>query len=141
MIFDGTENWTSRSTSAGLLFELIVDSGLYPTSTKNLGYCNQYISMQELSVQDNTFRIQTTRLSIRDTSISSLADFKAQIVISNLIIYYPLEEPEEVPITDITLISQLNDLYYANSYNDKTNITITSYNLPLNIKIKTLKSN
>lgn len=48
---------------------------------------------------------------------------------SPVIVYYPLETPTDIPITDTTLISQLNDLYdNGRSYDGITNITSTYEN-------------
>lgn len=45
---------------------------------------------------------------------------------SPVIVYYPLETPTDIQITDTTLIEQLNNIYNnAYSYNGTTNITTT----------------
>ena len=65
-------------------------------------------------------------LRIKDNDFSTLADFKAWLSTHNTTIYYPLAEYTDIPITDTTLISQLNDIYNnAHSYNGVTNITTT----------------
>ena len=45
---------------------------------------------------------------------------------NNVALYYELQEPTEIPITDTTLITDLNNMYNAMGYDGTTNITITS---------------
>ena len=54
-------------------------------------------------------------------------------------IVYPLATPIETPITDETLITQLNAWYNAHSLNGTTIIT-SNGNLPMIIKVRALKS-
>lgn len=49
---------------------------------------------------------------------------------NNIDLYYVLATPTEEEITDTTLISQLNELEKAVSYDDTTNISQTNANLP-----------
>lgn len=51
---------------------------------------------------------------------------------------YGLQEHEPTPITEENLISQLNELYYLQSYNDTTNIDVTG-NLPMRITASAIK--
>lgn len=53
--------------------------------------------------------------------------------------YYALATTEDIPITDTTLISQLNALEKAKSYDDTTNIIQENNDLPFILDIKTLK--
>ncbi len=57
---------------------------------------------------------------------TSLSNFKTWLSTNNVTIYYALETPTDIQITDTTLISQLNDIYEnAQSYNGTTNVTST----------------
>ena len=51
---------------------------------------------------------------------------------------YGLQEYEQTSITDENLISQLNELYYLQSYNDTTNVDVTG-NLPMRITASAIK--
>ena len=51
---------------------------------------------------------------------------------------YGLQEYEQTPITEEPLVSQLNELYYLQSYNDTTNIDVTG-NLPMRITASAIK--
>lgn len=51
---------------------------------------------------------------------------------------YGLQKYEQTPITEENLISQLNELYYLQSYNDTTNVDVTG-NLPMRITASAIK--
>lgn len=63
---------------------------------------------------------------------SSPAGFKTWLSNNDVTFYYALTTPTDTEITDTTLISQLEALYNATSYEDQTNfeVTATSPNLP-----------
>lgn len=50
-----------------------------------------------------------------------------QAALSGMVIYYPLDEPQIAQITDSNLITQLNGILEASTYNGETTITTTSY--------------
>lgn len=54
---------------------------------------------------------------------------------NNLIIYYPLATPQEIEITDTSLISQLNNLSNALSYEGQTKITQENSDLPFYLDV------
>jgi hypothetical protein len=57
---------------------------------------------------------------------TSLDDANDWLTTHNTTIYYPLAQYTDIPITNTTLINQLNDIYNnAHSYNGETNITTT----------------
>ena len=56
----------------------------------------------------------------------------------NTEVLYPLATEETETITEEPLVSQLNELYYAQSYNDTTNIDVTG-NLPIKITASAIK--
>lgn len=76
---------------------------------------------------------------VSNTIASSVADFKTWLSNNNVEISYPLATETTETITNTELISQLNALYYANSYNGTTNITITSEDLELIMTASALK--
>lgn len=65
---------------------------------------------------------------IVDDKYTSLAEVKADI--TDVTVVGVSTTPTTTPITDTTLIQQLNDLYYANSYQLQTNISQTNTDLP-----------
>lgn len=60
------------------------------------------------------------------TKQTNISNFRAWLSANNVSVYYALENYTDIPITDTTLINQLNDIYNnAHSYNGVTNITTT----------------
>lgn len=131
VIFDGSENWSTRSSGVGQLYELNVSSyGFYNTENQTLGFSNQYKANINLNV-DNTFRVLSgATLGVHNDTIGSLANYKSGLSDNNLIVYYPLKTPEDEEVTDNTLIGQLNALENARSYDTTTHINQNTANKP-----------
>lgn len=71
-------------------------------------------------------------------SNNDLAGFKTWLSTHNTELLYVLAETQQTPITEEPLVSQLNELYYLQSYNDTTNIDVTG-NLPMRITASAIK--
>jgi hypothetical protein len=141
LIFNGTEYWTTRTTSGGLtLYELGVQgSNLYSTILEYIGLSNQYIETPYLT-EDNTFRIQNGNvLAIHNDTIGSLENFENALQSNNLIVYYPLATPTNEKFND-TIQVQLEDIYNNMlSYEGQTNISQENADLPFNITSTAIK--
>jgi len=88
-----------------------------------------YISLEDAITGINTSDSNTEKINKLKTWLSS----------NNVSVVYELATPTTEPITNTELISQLNALYYANSYNGTTNITITSEDLEMIMTASALK--
>lgn len=100
----------------------------FRSSTSNSGVWGEYyMSSDLLVIKDN------------DNKMTSLEDFKAWLSANKPTIYYARISPIDIEITDTTLITQLNALYNAYTYNDTTNITQTNANLPFYINAEAFK--
>lgn len=118
------------------------------SNSRTNGYCNQLISINSTynaSQECICFGANNKYLYIvlKDTRINnpSIDDFNSYLENNPLEICYPLETPTTTPITDTTLINQLNDLYNkAKSYYGQTNIITTceSGNVPFIINANAL---
>lgn len=99
LLFNGQENWSTRNSSVGQLYELnVLEYNLFKTSSLSLGLCNQYIPNIQLNA-DNTFRILTgITLAIHNDTAGSLVNFKDNLSNKNLIVYYPLEQEELIDL-------------------------------------------
>ena len=140
LVFNGEENWTTRTSGALTLYELsVAGNNLYSTTSENLGLCNQYISKQNLT-DDNTFRIQNgLMLTIHNQSVGSLTNFKNDLGTTNLIVYYPLATPTNEKFNS-TNQDQLEDIYNNMlSYEGITNISQENADLPFNINATAIK--
>ena len=67
-------------------------------------------------------------------------DFKAWLSLNNVTVYYVLESPKIIQITDTTLISQLNAIENAVSYDTQTNIVQENYSEPFIINAECVRS-
>ena len=79
-------------------------------------------------------------IHIKNTTYSTPADFKTWLSTHNTIVYYPLETPTTEEITDTTLISQLNAIENAVSYDTQTNIVQENYSEPFIINAECVRS-
>ena len=120
----------------------------YDNSVKNdgVGICNyyQYSQQGNWNATEGTknFIINSIGHNIRFTNgeiEDKSEDFKKFIDSNNIYVYYQVATPTEEEITDTTLITQLNALYNAYTYNDTTNITQTNANLPFYINAEAFK--
>ena len=80
-----------------------------------------------LTSGDNVIYLDTSPLIyIRNTPFTSISDFKTWLSTHNTIVYYILATPTSIEITDTTLISQLEAINNAKSYEGQTNIDVIS---------------
>ena len=75
-----------------------------------------------LSITGNTILIYDSNYNTAE----STASFKQMLSNNNLILYYALATPTDTEITDTTLISQLEAINNAISYEEQTNISGSS---------------
>ena len=133
VILDGSESYSiASSSSTRIAYETnIADIISYtnPSDVPDL-ISNRFTSVSyNASWKIGNISRWTNRYSlvlIVDPSISTISDFKTWLSQNNVIVWYQKSEYTDIPITDTTLISQLNDIYNnAHSYNGVTNITTT----------------
>nr|DAJ75853.1 MAG TPA: hypothetical protein [Caudoviricetes sp.] len=133
-ILDGTENW--QYYNGVQYITSIIDYKANGLICK----CSHYIAQENVNtsvdVQDKhiTFRNNSSNsnLYIKDSDYNNSADFKTWLSTHNLQLYYALEQPTDTEITDTTLISQLEAINNAISYEEQTNIssnTIALFNV------------
>ena len=79
------------------------------------------------------------RFSIEYSNASDVTGFKTWLSTHNTEVYYVLETPTHEEITDTTLISQLNAIEKALSYDEQTNISQTNTGLPFIISASALE--
>ena len=137
VVLDGTESgWTLRGTDTNtyrFTNDTVIANALAKNNT-SLYFCNEF---QIYAGNSGIANIDDNGIALRDslngftvrilkTLVTGLDNFKTWLSNHNAIEYYLLATPVDVPITDTTLISQLNNIYNnAHSYNGVTNITTT----------------
>ena len=96
------------------------------------------------STASKKIRVNISHSVLGTTSSSTNSEartaFINKISSKTMVFYYPLETPTDTQITDTTLVSQLNALYNATSYNTQTNISQVTANLPFILDISTFKN-
>ena len=132
LIFNGTNNW--QSSSYAKTFYTNVSNGAYDNyeiNCKSNLTKNFASSLTQFDNFDNGIVLQISGNNhylafMHGFDNFSVDDFKAWLNTTNLILYVKLSTPTETPITDQTLITDLNNMYQAMGYDGTTNIAITS---------------
>lgn len=135
IVFDGSidENWSNVAVLGNYHRTSINITGI-KNITNNDDYqalSNNFI--KDISVISGINPFPGAMCQFRNTSNvyfaisqTNLADFRTWLGSNNVTLYYVLETPVEIPITDTTFITDLNNMYQAMCYDGTTNITITS---------------
>ena len=87
------------------------DNGLY--LFKGIPYGERTLEQSNAIYTDASFG-----LYVRNTTYTSLTDFKTMLETNNLILYYVLATPTNTEITDANLILQLNSVRLVNGLNN-----------------------
>lgn len=141
-IFNGSEEgWTLLTTSN--LNNYLIDGQINDINyvSNVINYKSNYYKgiLNENRYQDNTFFINSNkRIIFTNNSITSVNNWKTNLATNNITVVYSLTTPTTTSITDTYLISQLNALYNAKSYNGQTNISVSG-NLPMILEVSALK--
>lgn len=141
VILDGTENWETGAYgtnsyklpaySYGYMIEDPNRINIITNLFKGVAFVNRTTSGDNIIYNDSSY------FYIRNTSYTSLANFKTMLGTNNMTLYYVLNTPTYTEITDSTLLSQLNAL--AKSYASQTNISQENNDLPFIINATALR--
>ena len=144
IVLNGSESgWTNAGGNAPYKY---TNSNIIMSSSENdTNLLSNYYPCKKWSDSWSSFDymvVQTRNgqsIQFRNVNISTLEDFKVWLSTHNTTVYYPLETPTYIHISQADypiLRSQLDNLYNnAKSYNGQTNITQTNENLPFNISV------
>ena len=109
----------------------VTDLGL--TSPYNLSLLAKYFTFYDIATFTASNSLNGISISsggsyilIRNTDCTSQAEYRTWLTNNDNLIYLQAQEPIEIPVTDSTLITELNNLQDMLSYDGITNITITS---------------
>jgi hypothetical protein len=118
VVLDGSESWVKRTDGA---FQINVNGVVNKTVA-----VSNYFNYNRTSETTGTFYTVDNYLRFFYNEMSTVEDFKTWLSTHNTIVWYQKAQYTDIPITDTTLINQLNDIYNnAHSYNGTTNITTT----------------
>lgn len=131
VVLDGSENWQKLNN---VTYNTYYVNNLISANRANntAPYLSNYfteISTNQRYVDKTFFLNADNRITISYDDITSVADFKTWLSTHNTEVYYILATPTTTEITDTTLINQLNNIYNANTYKEKTEISVDG-NLP-----------
>ena len=142
IVLDGTEVWNNYSTSTINRFYIYIEDNIVP----DYGLCD-YFTLGEFANRSNQnynlrFFVGITSnkntIQFRYDSITTLANFKTWLSTHNTEVVYKLATPTTEPITDTDLIEDLNELYYEQSNDGTTNISVSG-NLSMILTASALK--
>lgn len=142
VVLNGSENsWALGTTKTNTQVYGLVNAYSNVPKEGNTGFCNRFIINQEGDTEKISFptNYATLYVAINKSTANTVANFKTWLSTHNTTVYYVLATPTITQITDTTLISQLNALYNAMSYNGQTNVLQTNADLPFIISASALK--
>lgn len=155
----GGLNWYDEQTSpsTGGAYRLasndITSTVLAPANNADLfnGLCSHYtpVSADSAGTYGGIIGIAIKRtgiISVYDPNYNastSADDFKTWLANNNVTLYYTLATPTDTKITDATLISELEALLSASTYDGETDfvITATGTNLPAPLQLTAINAN
>ena len=141
-VLNGSETITSNPNGTNSYF--IDVYGVNKISSVINTICNYFrgINYNDRAVRgDNVIygEINQNKITIRNTTYTSIELFTTFLSTYKPIVYYVLATPTYTEITDSTLISQLEALEKARSYDEQTNISQNNDDLPFIINATALK--
>ena len=142
----GTEDYTifsSTSTRVAIGTDTISNLETYSLNTDlpNL-VCNYFSPVSQADtwlVGLISRRTQDSKIYFMTEPNTTLEQWKTWLSTHNTIVYYVLATPQEIEITDSTLLSQLEAIKNMNSYDGTTNISQENNDEPFIIKAKAMK--
>ena len=154
VVFNGSENWTlaSSDTNTTRFYRPISDiingttdstlsklfSDYFKPTTFGLIYNGDEPSISQYGGNQDALR-KNIYIRIDNTLATTVSGFKTWLSSNNASLYYILSTATTTEITDATLISQLEALRNATSYDNQTNISQTNDDLPFIISASALK--
>ena len=137
VVLNGTETINSISNNR---FQIAISPTAGDGYSTLIAKCNLFKPITQLEIvsttKENVFAINGSNSYIRVTSSTTEAQLRTILSNNNAIIYYVLATATDTEITDETLLSQLNALNGATTYEGQTNI-ITAGDLQPIIYVKT----
>ena len=145
VVLNGSENWGNFSIEpSGLGRAMVSSSNVYYNSGQNTIMASNMVGVEFGGSWNKTYDCIATSSSNKFIAYlknaSDLATFKSILNNSNAIVYYVLATPTTTEITDTTLISQLEALENAYSYDAQTNISQTNQDNPFIISYEAILS-
>ena len=138
IVLDGSETWNVQQTGTNNYFYQFAittngNENIYPVS-------NYYKGTQISSANTNQgIWVIASAIRIRYGTEDTIGNFKTWLSTHNTEVKYALITPTNTEITDTTLISQLEAIKSAYSYDTQTNISQVNNDKPFLLDIQALK--
>lgn len=136
VVLNGSEDWLfNSSSSVKYRFNLVDSINLINGSQDNapLVFTNRYQPFAWNNASSYTYGAtsnQSTYICFKNNDITTLEAWKTELSTNNIIVYYPLATPTTTEITDQELITQLEAINNARSYDLITHITQNTADKP-----------
>lgn len=113
VVLNGTENWINHSYGTNSFsLQNIINTTFNANNIQVLTDKFKGVSNANRTSGDNiVYTISNTEFVIRNTTFTSLSNFKTWLGSNPMTLYYQLANPTTETITNSNLISQLNNLY------------------------------
>lgn len=142
VVLDGSEDWATRGGGTSYAYAL-ADFFDAPQMNGLSDYWYFYSKGATNSQTTECLASANTdnRLSLftNNSSLNSVDNLKSWLSSNNVNVYFTLATPIEEAIEDTNLISQLNALQNATSYDGTTNISQTNDDLPFILDVEAMK--
>ena len=147
VILNGSEVWSNVNTTTNnrtYRTPTVVTKGTDDLNDIISNYFERKLGVWALNDGTSGFgRVTDTGyliFSMPRATIANTTEFKEWLGTHNTIVYYILETPTLGEITDIELIEQLEEAYRFDTYQEKTNITVYSADLPIILDVTALSN-
>ena len=143
VVLNGSESWDTTDTGLDTqMFRVHLPYDHLDRGSAIPMYSNYYLFCKRA---DNPWNVNNSisydtgnQIRIKDTSANDLATYKIWLGTHNTITYYVLNQPTNEPITDTTLINQLDQIEKAYAYQNQTNISQVNADKPFKIDAETV---
>lgn len=151
VVLDGSESWVLGQTLTNTMhynisdFTTVATNIKIPTSETTGNIISNYFQEKGnlYNVDEIGIDLHANKnliVGVYSSTAPTLTDFKDWLSTNNVSIYYVLATPTNTEITDTTLISQLNNIKNAVSYDTQTNIVQENYSEPFIINAECVRS-
>lgn len=148
VVLNGSESWeygsrpNTTSSTIKVLFNYMIENYysnnfIYNSSTDNRIVFSFIVSNKAMYLRLSNSLSGVTQEDSGTTIVEKISQWLST---HNTIVYYVIETPTDTQITDATLITQLNNIKKAYSYDTQTNISQTNTDKPFIIYAEAIRS-
>lgn len=146
VVFDGSENWGGTAFGGYYRTQVSVDDIIGNLSANDIDLYSNYFYGNNGALNSEQAQVGMMAHYRANNNVYFVTNetnynaFKVWLSTHNMTFYYRLATPTITPITDTTLIEQLDNLEKAYSYDTQTNISQTNQDKPFIISYEAILS-